>query len=125
MTATRGPGQGTQANIAKVKVDLPKQLPSRLTTLQKACTAAVFDANPASCPAASIIGAVTAVTPVLPVPLDGPVYLCQSWWGSVPELVIVVLQGYGVTVDVSAATFISKAGITSATFKTIPDAPVH
>ncbi|HEV3094196.1 MAG TPA: hypothetical protein VGY30_06750, partial [Solirubrobacteraceae bacterium] len=30
--------QGTESNIARVKVDLPKQLPSRLTTLQKACT---------------------------------------------------------------------------------------
>ena len=47
--------QTEEANIARVKVDLPKQLPSRLTTLQKACTAAVFDANPAACPAASIV----------------------------------------------------------------------
>ncbi len=45
---------GTDANIAKVKVELPKQLPSRLTTLQKACPSAQFEANPAACPAASI-----------------------------------------------------------------------
>ena len=40
-----------------------------------------------------------------------------------PEL-IVVLQGYGVTVDLHSETFISKAGITSSTFRTIPDVPV-
>ena len=51
---------GVEANIARVKVDLPKQLPSRLTTLQKACTAATFDANPAACPAASIVGVLKA-----------------------------------------------------------------
>ena len=37
---------------------------------------------------------------------------------------IVVLQGYGVTVDLVGTTFISKAGITSSTFKTVPDVPV-
>ncbi len=34
-----------------------------------------------------------------------------------------VLQGYGVTIEVSGETFISKAGITSDTLRTVPDAP--
>ena len=56
-TGVLGANQATsQANIASVKVDLPKQLPSRLTTLQKACTAAQFDSNPAGCPKESLVG---------------------------------------------------------------------
>jgi hypothetical protein len=111
------------ANIARVKVELPKQLPSRLTTLQKACAAATFEANPASCPAASIIGHATAVTPVIPVPLTGPAYFVSHGGEAFPSLII-VLQGYGTTVDLVGSTFISKAGVTSSTFKTIPDVPV-
>jgi len=115
-------GQGTEANIARVKVELPKQLPSRLTTLQKACTAAVFDANPANCPVASVIGTAKVSTPVLPVGLTGPVYFVSNGGEAFPNLVI-VLQGDGVRVDLTGDTFISKAGITSSTFKTVPDVP--
>jgi hypothetical protein len=115
---------GAQSNIASVKVDLPKQLPSRLTTLQKACVAAVFDANPASCPVGSAIGIAKAITPILPVPLTGPVYFVSHGGEAFPSL-IVVLQGYGVRVDLTAATFISKQGITSSTFRSIPDVPVN
>ncbi len=111
------------ANIARVKVELPKRLPSRLTTLQKACPAATFEANPASCPAASLIGSATASTPVLPVPLAGPAYFVSHGGEAFPSL-IVVLQGYGVSVDLVGSTFISKQGITSSTFKTVPDVPV-
>jgi hypothetical protein len=35
-----------------------------------------------------------------------------------------VLQGYGITIDLVGSTFISKSGITSSTFKTVPDQPV-
>jgi hypothetical protein len=111
-----------EANIQSVKVDLPKQLPSRLTTLQKACTAAQFDSNPAGCPSASVIGHATAITQVLPVPLTGPAIFVSHGGEAFPSLII-VLQGYGVRVDLVASTFISKSGITSSTFKTLPDVP--
>jgi hypothetical protein len=37
---------------------------------------------------------------------------------------IIVLKGYGVTVDLVGTTNISKAGITSSTFKQVPDVPI-
>jgi hypothetical protein len=111
------------ANIAKVKVDLPKQLPSRLTTLQKACTAAQFEANPAGCPSASAIGHAKAITPLIPVPLEGPAYFVSHGGEAFPDLEM-VLQGYGVKIILTGNTFISKAGITSSTFNTVPDQPV-
>jgi hypothetical protein len=122
LTYPTGPA-GTYANITRVKVDLPKQLPSQLKTLQKACTAKQFEANPADCPAASKVGYATAVTPLLPVPLVGPAIFVSHGNEAFPSL-IVVLQGYGVTLDLVGSTFISHAGITSSTFKTVPDAPV-
>ena len=115
---------GSDANVAEAKVDLPKQLPSRLTTLQKACTAAIFAANPANCPAASIVGVAKSKTPLLPVELTGPVYFVSHGGEAFPSL-IVVLQGEGVRVDLTGTTFISKAGITSSTFSTVPDVPVE
>jgi hypothetical protein len=113
---------GSQANIARVKVDLPRHLPSRLTTLQKACLASVFEANPAGCPSASIVGHAKAITPLLPVPLAGPAYFVSHGGEAFPSLII-VLQGYGITVDLVGSTFI-RNGVTSSTFKTVPDAPV-
>ncbi len=124
-TGNLGANQASsQSNIASVKVDLPKQLPSRLTTLQKACPAATFEANPANCPAASVVGHARAITPVLPVPIEGPTYFVSHAGEEFPSL-IAVLQGYGVTVDLVGSTFInSKTNITSSTFKNVPDVPI-
>lgn len=115
---------GSQANIRSVKVNLPKQLPSRLTTLQKACPARVFEQNPANCSTASRVGTARATTPLLPVELNGPAYFVSHGGAKFPEL-IVVLSGYGVTVDLHGETFINeKTNVTSSTFHTVPDVPV-
>jgi uncharacterized repeat protein (TIGR01451 family) len=113
----------SQANIESVKVSLPRQLSSRLSTLQKGCPDGVFDDNPSACPAASHIGRAKAVTPVLPSPLEGPAYFVSHGGQKFPEL-IVVLQGDGVTVDLHGETFISKKGITTSTFRQVPDVPI-
>jgi hypothetical protein len=115
---------GSDANIAKVKVELPKQLPSRLTTLQRACPATTFESNPATCPAGSIVGVARSTTPLLPVRLEGPVYFVSHGGEAFPSLII-VLQGDNVRVDLRGATFINeKTNITSSTFDAIPDVPV-
>ena len=100
---------GSQANIAYVKVELPEQLPSRLTTLQKACTAAQFEANHAGCPSPSVIGTARVITPLVPVPLEGPVYFVSHGGEAFPSLEV-VLQGYGVEIVLVGTTFISKLG---------------
>ncbi len=113
--------QGTDADIARVKVELPGQLPSRLTTLQKACTATQFEADPAACPSASKIGYAVVHTPLIPVPLQGPAIFVSHGGEAFPSLTL-VLQGYGITIDLVGTTDI-KNGVTSTTFKTVPDQP--
>ena len=111
-----------EANMHKVHLAFPKSLPARLSTLRGACTEAQFAANPSGCPAGSVIGTGTAVTPVLSAPLSGPAYLVSHGGAAYPDVVF-VLQGGGVTIDLTGATDIKK-GIAYSTFETVPDAPV-
>ncbi len=112
-----------QANIKSVSVALPKQLPSRLTTIQQACPAATFAANPATCPPGSLIGVAHGHTPVLPTELVGPAYLVSHGGAAFPDVVLVV-EGEGVRVDLRGSINIKK-GITSSTFATVPDVPIR
>jgi hypothetical protein len=118
---TIGEGAG-QANIKSVLVQLPKQLPSRLSTLQKACPQATFEANPFSCPSGSLVGGARANTPVLPAKLSGPAYLVSHAGAAFPDLDL-VLEANGVRIIVVGKTDIKK-GITTSNFATAPDVPV-
>jgi hypothetical protein len=114
---------GSQSWFQEAKFDIPKQLPARLSTIQQACPTSVFEADPAACPAGSVIGHAVVHTPVLPVPLQGPVYFVSYANLKFPDAIL-VLQGYGITVDLVGQTFIDKkTGVTSATFAGTPDVP--
>jgi hypothetical protein len=110
-----------EANLHKVDLQLPIALPARLTTLQKACTEAQFNGNPAGCPAGSVIGTAKLITPVLGVPVTGPAILVSHGGAAFPDVEF-VLQGEGVTAIVDGATDIKK-GITYSKFETAPDQP--
>jgi len=119
-----GPQSGAagEANTKSVKVSLPRALPARLTTLQKACTAAQFESNPAGCPEASFVGAAVAHTPILANPLAGPAILVSHGGEAFPDLDL-VLQGENITIILTGNTSI-KHNITTSTFASVPDAPV-
>lgn len=118
-TLTATPGQ---ANIKTVMVQLPRQLPSRLSTLNKACTEAQFNANPLGCPAASKVGTAKVVTPTLGKPLTGPAIFVSHGGAAFPDLDLVV-EGEGVRVILVGNTNI-KNNITTTTFASTPDVPV-
>jgi hypothetical protein len=111
-----------QANVKSVKVQLPKLLPSRLTTLQKACPAATFESNPFHCPSGSFVGGARANTPTLPGKLTGPAILVSHAAAAFPDLDL-VMEANGVRTILVGNTDIKK-GITTTTFASTPDVPV-
>jgi len=69
-----------------------------------------------------VVGHATVHTPLLPVPLTGPAIFVSHGGETFPSL-IMVLQGDNITVNLVGTTFISSSGITTTTFKTVPDVP--
>ena len=117
---TTAPGQ---ANMRSLKVDLPQSLPARLETIQRACPERTFNASPAACPKASVVGQALVATPILATLMAGPVILV-SHGAAFPNLVL-VLQGQGVRIDLTGALYVNEQNVTSVTFRTIPDVPIR
>lgn len=114
---------GNEANLARLKVALPSQLPTRLTSLQNSCQQSIFHRDPSACPTASIVGVARARTPMLPGELTGPVYMITHGHDAFPSPVVVI-QGDGVTLELAGSTTISKTGVASVAFNAAPDVPL-
>lgn len=113
-----------QANIRKVVVRMPKQLPARESTLKRSCPAAVFAKSPGECDKEADVGTATVYTPILSSPMSGPVYLVSHGGSAYPEIVA-LLSGEGVNVQLHGLTHINgRLGVTRVTFKGLPDVPI-
>lgn len=106
------------ANVADLVTRLPHSAFLDQAHIRTICTRVQFAAD--ACPPGAVYGRVTAITPLLDAPLQGPVYL-RSSNHNLPDL---VLDLHGL-VDVEAAARLDsiKGGI-RASFEETPDAPL-
>jgi hypothetical protein len=115
-------GRPGDANIARAAVTLPHSEFLAQEHIRTICTRVQFAAK--ICPAGSVYGQATAITPLLDSPLSGPVYL-RSSDNPLPDLVA-ALRGpdtQPIEVELSGRTDSKNAGIRN-TFDLLPDAPV-
>ncbi len=110
---------GPQANTSSVAVKLPKGIAADPDRLKLACPVAKFDAG--DCPASSIIGTATAVTPLLPDPLTGNVVFVLVPGSGLPQLRL-QLRGR-LSIDLIGKVTISGTQLVNE-FGGIPDVPL-
>jgi hypothetical protein len=111
--------KGNYANIASAQVTLPHSEFLDQSHIGTVCTRVQFAVK--ACPAASIYGRASAVTPLLDQPLSGPVYL-RSSSNPLPDLVA-DLNGR-IEVTLAGRVDTGKGGGIRNTFEMVPDAPV-
>lgn len=110
------------ANIARLQVALPHSEFIDQAHFQTICTRVQFTAK--QCPAGSIYGHVTAHSPLLDYPVQGPVYL-RSSSHELPDLVAVVKGPDAHPIEFNAVGRVDSVnGGIRATFETFPDAPI-
>jgi hypothetical protein len=117
--------KGSYANIAKSVVTLPHSVFLEQAHIKTVCTRVQFKEGKVpgeKCPAASIYGRASAVTPLLDEPLSGPVYL-RSSSHNLPDLVA-ALHNNQVDFALDGRIDSVEGGRIRNTFETVPDAPV-
>jgi len=117
--------RGHDANIGKASVALPHSEFLEQSHIKTVCTRVQFNAgggNGEQCPAASIYGRATAVTPLLSEPLRGNVYL-RSSSHKLPDLVV-ALHSTEINIDLDGRIDSVKGGGIRTNFESVPDAPV-
>jgi hypothetical protein len=126
---TQKPGQ---ANLKKVRVALPLSLALDTDNANGLCEFADGSKVTPTCPKASIVGSVTATTPILDEPLTGPVYFVKNIRKdpksgrdikTLPKLVIPLVGQNGVKLTLTGTSDVEDDQLVT-TFDNIPDAPV-
>ncbi len=112
--------QGSYANIASAQVTLPHSSFLEQGHIKTVCTRPQLASQ--TCPAASIYGKATAVTPLLDKPLSGPVYLGVGFGHELPDLVAELNGQIRVLLDGKVDT--GKEDGLRNSFEVVPDAPV-
>jgi hypothetical protein len=120
-----------QTNISRVRVVLPKSLALDPENANDSGLLCSYESGLAGdCPASSVIGSATAVSPLLKRPLRGKVHFVQgvrfdkrtgSRIRTLPTL-LVKLRGE-ITIDLRAKTAVSQGNLVS-TFPVVPDAKI-
>lgn len=108
-----------EASIRGVTVALPLGVSTDLTRLAGACTEPQAAAG--TCPETSVIGSVTATTPLLAAPLTGPVRLVASAAGGLPQVDLDLKGALALRLR-GAVDFAGGRLVT--TFDGIPDVPL-
>jgi hypothetical protein len=107
-----------EAAIQKSVVTLPQGLNPNVAALSTLCSAAQLSAN--TCPTASKVGSAKAISPLIPDPLAGPVYLVENP-GGLPKLVIRL--GGLLSLDLTGQTAL-QGGRLVTTLSGLPATPV-
>jgi hypothetical protein len=116
---TQPPGQG---NTARAVVTLPKSEILDQAHIGTVCTRVQFAAG--ACPANSVYGSASAVTPLLDQPLEGPVYL-RSSNHNLPDLVAALRGPASQPIEIDLAGRIDTVNQSlRASFEAVPDQPV-
>lgn len=126
------PKRGAYANIAKAQVTLPHSVFLDNAHIGTVCTRPVFNEGNfpgEKCPAASVYGKASAITPLLDEPISGLVYLRPNGGErELPDLVVALHSG---KININLVGYIDSVGKKGSevsrirnTFALVPDAPV-
>jgi hypothetical protein len=113
-----------EAGTRSARVQLPGTLTANVAGLENPCTEEQLAAN--QCPAAATVGEATATSPLVPVPLSGPIVAVPQQ-GDLPKLVVLLRGPLNVRLEAFIAIdTTTKAGqsLIVNTFPSIPDVPL-
>jgi len=117
LTATMLPREG-DSTMSSMAMTLPIGLSAGRKALASTCSKADFSAG--ACPAVSRVGTATAISPLIPDPMSGPVYIVGNP-GELPGL-NVMLHGL-IDIPLTIVNSLENGQLTS-TVQSIPDVPL-